>query len=130
MPKNTRRKELFSFYLNFLRETHSLAVEEEGSIVKTRDEGTLNFIAEGAIDKGRSLTGLASYLLFSIATRHPFFDGNKRTATLCALSILHIEEEFSKIKGDSEYEKFILAVAEYKLTEAKVRKYLKRRFNK
>ena len=75
-----------------LKKIHRRAIDagsmDEASLRDAvRDEGALFFIAEGA---NRIVDPLerAAFLLHRIAVRHPFYEGNKRTALLAAEYIL------------------------------------------
>ncbi len=137
MPLEKTKPSFETLLTDLILALHHVAVDEPLGI---RDQGTLDFIVKSACETEGSNLDLAANLLFNIATRHPFFDGNKRTATLSALTILlsgNLSEptqdalaEFLKLKAENEYEKFILDVAKYSKTESQVRDYLKRRFNK
>jgi len=78
--------------VDILKDLHRHAIDsgsrDEASLRDAvRDEGALFFIAEGA----NRLTGpleRAAFLIHRIATRHPFYEGNKRTALLAAEDVL------------------------------------------
>lgn len=67
---------------------HETQLAEHGGLVGVRDTGLLasalarpyNLAADGAPD----VFDLASAYAFGLARKHPFIDGNKRTAFVCA----------------------------------------------
>lgn len=84
---------------------HKLAVlerypDEEYTfdVTDSINHGTLEFIVGGAFG-AESHIKLAAYLMYEISTKHPFGDGNKRTAFLVALTIVGIGK---KVEADSQ----------------------------
>lgn len=61
--------------------------EDEGMEGKLRDIGTLEYIVDERNWK-ENLFDHASWLFYKIATQHPFFQGNKRTAVAVAENVL------------------------------------------
>jgi death on curing protein len=66
----------------------------------------------------------ASYL-YSIARNHPFLDGNKRTASSCALIFLRYNGENPRYDVD-EFLEFILDVAQGNKSHQEISEYLKK----
>ncbi|NLB69107.1 MAG: Fic family protein [Lentisphaerae bacterium] len=78
--------------VELIKEVHMAAIlsgkEDETDLMNlVRDEATLFFIADRS-NIIRDSVKQASFLLFNIANRHPFVDGNKRTAVLVAELVL------------------------------------------
>ena len=68
---------------------------------------------------------MAATYVQSVCTRHPFLDGNKRVAALCAVVFLHINGyEFSE-NHDEELAEQILALVTRKMKKAKLARYFK-----
>lgn len=81
---------------------------------------------------------LASHFLYEIATKHPFWDGNKRTALLTALVVYLVYHDDKNVKPqavidlfnsysrqeDKDLVNFMLEVAQYKHTFKSVLGYL------
>ncbi|MCL1905312.1 MAG: Fic family protein, partial [Methanomassiliicoccaceae archaeon] len=77
-----------------LMEMHRYAIDEgpedEASLRDSvRDEAALYFIAEGA-NNIEDHFERAAFLMHRIATRHPFYEGNKRTALSAAGGTLNV----------------------------------------
>jgi len=75
--------------------------EDAGMDGKIRDVGTLDYL----ISNGNLLPGSieqASWYLFGVATKHPFFQGNKRTALMLAALILDLDSNNYNINAEDE----------------------------
>ncbi|MEK7628792.1 MAG: type II toxin-antitoxin system death-on-curing family toxin [Patescibacteria group bacterium] len=74
---------------------HAIAVRQSGGSAGVREVGTLTGCLErpkaafGGKDMYATMWEKASVYLDSIARNHPFIDGNKRTAFLCAVAFIH-----------------------------------------
>lgn len=102
-----------------------------------RDKASLEKIIFDSARFGDKLE-LASHFLYEIATKHPFWDGNKRTALLTALVVYLVYHEDKNVKPqdvidlfnsysrkeDTELVNFMLEVAQYRHTFRSVLKYL------
>jgi len=87
-----------------------------------RDEGALFFIAEGANGITDPLER-AAFLLHRIAVRHPFYEGNKRTALLAAEDAL---TQFGYcIKESPELNQKVRDIASEVLEEGEIVPWLK-----
>lgn len=91
------------------------------------------------IDAANPKTG--AFLMYEIATRHPFFDGNKRTALMMFLTFkyseLDINSASEKIKShfpkswdnkDDKIVNFMLELAQRKYTYEEVVEFVKKTF--
>ncbi len=111
----------------FLLEVHK-TVANEG----IRDEAGLELICHKVRDKKYStLFDKASFLLYTIATEHPFFNGNKRTALAATLSFLVLNGSDIGIVehyNNAETMEFMLEVAKYKKSRKDVRDFLEEKF--
>ncbi|MCK4555373.1 MAG: type II toxin-antitoxin system death-on-curing family toxin [Candidatus Aenigmarchaeota archaeon] len=68
----------------------------------------------------------SSFLLHSIATKHPFYNGNKRTALMAALVFLVINGygiDIVKQFNDEETKNFMLDVAKYEKSVKEVSEF-------
>ena len=107
-----------------LMEMHRYAIDEgpedEASLRDSvRDEAALYFIAEGA-NNIEDHFERAAFLMHRIATRHPFYEGNKRTAFLAADSVLRTYAGMP-IKGPvAEMNDFIRKTAAEVIAEEKI----------
>ncbi len=102
-----------------------------------RDKASLEKIIFDSTRFGNKLE-LASHFLYEIATKHPFWDGNKRTALLTALVVYLVYHDDKNVKPqevidlfnsysrqeDKELVNFMLDVAQYNHTFKSVLKYL------
>lgn len=108
-----------------------LWLHEEVANEGLRDIAGLEVICYKVQDKKyATVLDKASFLLYSIATTHPFFNGNKRTALAAALVFLAINDygvDILKHYNDEETMKFILEIAEYKKSRKEVRDFLERK---
>jgi death on curing protein len=104
----------------FAQAVHDMQLAEHGGARGVRDRGAL----ESALDRPRNrwsygeddLIALAAAYAFGIARNHPFTDGNKRTAWVCArtfLALNGVELAF----GKEEAITMVLALAAGELTE-------------
>lgn len=83
-----------------------------------RDEGTLDHIIMRAESCSRP-EEVAAECLWCIANRHPFVEGNKRTAYLAARSALG--DRAIACRDTAESERFIIAVASGTVSKEEVR---------
>lgn len=85
--------------------------EDETAIVyDVRDAATLDFIVM-AINLAPTPVEQAAVALHRIASQHPYFDGNKRTALIVAETILG--EDGWYLEGAQSDDEFILRIAQY-----------------
>lgn len=105
-----------------------------------RDKASLEKMIYDSVKFGDK-SALASHFLFEIATKHPFWDGNKRTALLTALVVYLVYHEDKNVKPqevidlfnsysrqeDKGLVNFMLEVAQYKHTFKSVLKYLRQK---
>ena len=73
-----------------------------------------------------SVFEMAAAYLFHVARNHPFVDGNKRTALMCALVFLGLNGERLKADPDDLYQ-LVSGVAAGTVDKAEVSVFLKRR---
>jgi len=72
-----------------------------------------------------SVFEMAAAYLFHVARNHPFVDGNKRTALMCALVFLGLNGERLEARPDAVYE-MVDGVASGAVDKAQVAVFLKR----
>ncbi len=133
-------KEDIDKYKDIIKLIHVLAAKNEAN--KVRNESDLDFIIFSALKKPFfTLKEAAAFFMYEIATKHPFFDGNKRTALMTFLvfrySDLSNDEITEKIKKhfpkswddkDNKIVKFMLELASYKRTYEDVVKFVDEAF--
>ncbi|MDR3143924.1 MAG: type II toxin-antitoxin system death-on-curing family toxin, partial [Puniceicoccales bacterium] len=110
---------------------HHHVVENSGGAFGVRDEALLI----SALQRPKNLTyydsnadifELAATLLTGIAMNHPFLDGNKRCAMMCALIFLSMNGIKLKTLEISRSSKLIIGVATHKISDAQVADFLKK----
>ncbi|MCL1983870.1 MAG: Fic family protein [Methanomassiliicoccaceae archaeon] len=112
-----------------LMEMHRYAIDEgpedEASLRDSvRDEAALFFIVEGA-NNIRDHFERAAFLMHRIATRHPFYEGNKRTAFLAADSMLRTYTGMRMKGPTTETNEFIRRMAAEITEEEKILPWLR-----
>lgn len=90
-----------------------------------RDEGCIPAICNG--DFFEDPVERAAYYLHRISTRHPYVEGNKRTAYLTALLIVHKELGARLIEDQAENDQFIRKIASGEVPQDDVIEWLKGR---
>ncbi len=108
-------------------EVHDYLIETEGGEPGIRDIGTLEYLIENINREDDAFEKAAWALL--LADRHPFWDGQKRTAFQLADLILrdagyHIHAE------DDEIIQALTKIAEYKCDIPKILKWVRRKARK
>ena len=76
-----------------------------------------------------ALAAKSAHILFSIATAHPFIDGNKRTAFGTADIFLRLNGHFLKVDAQ-EGESLIVKIATGEVVEDSVRNWTRQRLKK
>ncbi len=107
--------------LEFVLALHKRQVSEHGGTDGMRDEGLLlsalarpeNLFAYG---ENVDVAALAASYAFGIAKNHAFLDGNKRTATVVAITFLNLNGSDLEAPLPEVYTKF-LGLAEGSVTE-------------
>jgi death on curing protein len=92
------------------------------------NEGTIDY-AIGLASKKRDVVEQAAVILEMIAKKHPFLDGNKRTAFASAAVLLRLAG-FEIAAEDDEIVQFMLDSAADRLTAAQIAVWLKDRLKK
>ena len=103
---------------------HQMAIDVHGGADGVLDEGTLHYLTE-KISHCSDPVFVAANLLHGIATMHPFFDGNKRTALTAAGLALGLHGMRLTSSNESTAS-FILAVARGEKDEEQVRKWVEK----
>ena len=107
-----------------LLKLHRAAILMYGGADGVLDEGTLHYLIERAL-LHHDPVNVAASLLHGIATMHPFYDGNKRTALMAADAALGLHGKMLTASNDKAAS-FVLLVAQGKKTEEHVRKWIER----
>lgn len=109
-----------------IKKIHRDAIEagsaEEQSLRDTiRDEGCLPSICY--YDNHSDPFERAAYFLHRIATRHPFVEGNKRTAFLTASLIIYTDTDYMIEENRDENNNFVRQIASGALEENDIMKW-------
>ena len=102
---------LLEHIMSMHRASIDSAARDESSLLDTiRDEGCIPSMIVGGsyID---DTFEKAAYYLHRVATRHPFVEGNKRTAFLLAATIIYSETGSFLSEDAEENDRFIRCVA-------------------
>lgn len=106
-------------------EIHHDVVEEFGGVDGVLTEATLQYLVYKA-DRISDPFKRAALVLYCIAAKHPFIDGNKRTAFLTAENILSQAGFFIQAE-EEEVVSFMLEVAGYKKEQVVIEEWIKHR---
>lgn len=111
-------------------EIHDAFLEDHGGLPGIRDKGLLISAVEMARASmfgeylHKTIYDKAAAYLFHIVQNHPFNDGNKRTGALT--TILFLEENGIKTAfSDSDYEDFVVSVAQGQKNKEEIVYFLK-----
>lgn len=106
-------------------EIHHDIVEEFGGVDGVLTEATLDYLVFRA-NRISDPFKRAALSLYCIAVKHPFIDGNKRTAFLTAENIL-FQRGFFVQADEEEVVTFMLEVASYKKNRIEIEEWIKHR---
>ncbi len=112
-------------------ELHDALLKKFGGLQGVRELGLLESAASAPMmcafgtEFYPSVYDKAAAYLFFITSNHPFFDGNKRTATATALAFLRANGESPKYEVDDLIE-FVVRIAEGKADLPAASRYLKK----
>lgn len=117
-------------YLSFeqIIELHEHLIKNFGGLHGIRDKGLLEsalaapMMAVFGEELHKTVYCKAAAYLFYIARNHPFFDGNKRTASASALIFLRSNGQLPKY-NTADFLEFVVSVAEGKKDLNKISKY-------
>lgn len=109
--------------VDVLLKLHQVAILMHGGTNGVLNEGTLHYLTE-KVSHCSDPVLMAAYLLHGIATMHPFFDGNKRTALMAADTVLGLHGMMITASNDVAAS-FVLSVARGEKTEDQVEKWMK-----
>lgn len=105
-------------------EIHDRLIQHSGGTPGVLNEATLHYAIE-RITREQDPVSAAAFLLHTIATGHPFFDGNKRTAfTTANIKLSYFG--YCIDTSDEEVVIFVLQVADNKKTVKDVKKWIRR----
>ena len=94
-----------------------------------REQGTLEYIVSVGARKTDTIRK-ASWFLYKIASEHPFFQGNKRTALLTALLILKFDPRAYQINcSNEEVAAFVEKVGRYESSLEEVEQWIGEKIN-
>jgi len=96
-------------------EMHDFLIDGFGGAQGILNQGTLEYLVY-RVNKEKDPIRKAALVLFYIASKHPFIDGNKRTAFVAAENVLGMLGQLGMYIDDNENEvvRFMLEVADYK----------------
>lgn len=104
-------------------EVHHNIIEEFGGVDGVLNEATLDYLVYKAARISNPFER-AALVLYCIAVKHPFIDGNKRTAFITAENILGHAGFF--IQADEEDTvSFMLEVASYQKNRVEIEEWMK-----
>jgi death-on-curing protein len=107
----------------------SIRPEDLGFEGVIRDQGTLEFIVYEGNRKPNTVRK-AAWFLYKIATEHPFFQGNKRTALLTALLILKLDPRAYELNcTNEEIADFVEKVGRYESSLEEVTTWIEEKIN-
>ncbi|VVB84469.1 Fic/DOC family protein [uncultured archaeon] len=104
-------------------EIHDEIIKEYGGTRGLRDEGTLELLVYKA-NRGKTIFRRAALILYIIASAHPFFDGNKRSAIMTAENVLGTEGYFLNAEAE-EITNLMLKIAKYECSVEAIEGWLK-----
>ena len=111
---------------------HELQLERFGGTTGLRDDGGLESALArpqstfGGEDLYPSLSGKAAVLFHSLASNHPFIDGNKRTAVMAAEIFLRVNG-YTLSASDDDLEDLTMRVAKGELDGERIGVWLDQR---
>jgi death on curing protein len=109
-------------------EIHDRVIVLYGGIKGILNEGTIEYAIASA-SKKQDVVDQAAVILEIVAKRHPFLDGNKRTAFASAAVLLRLDG-YETIATDDEIISFMLDSAAGRLTRSQVVTWLKDRLKR
>lgn len=86
--------------------------------------GTLEYLFEFGLPAEETPWDKAALVLYTIAARHPFHDGNKRTAFIVAHLVLQLSG-WELVVDDDEMAEFVLLVAMNRKSKMQIKKWLR-----
>jgi death-on-curing protein len=113
-------------------EIHTAQLERFGGLAGVRDKGLLeSALAQPSVTFGveylhADLYEMGAAYLFHLVSNHPFFDGNKRTGLICALTFLDING-IQLALDEKDLEPMVLAVANGEADKKTVAEFFRRR---
>lgn len=105
-------------------ETHNYIIKKTGGGKGILNLGSIDFLIF-ELDNEPDKFKKASIVLKGIITRHPFIDGNKRTAFLVADNIL-IKESYYIHTNKDQIKRLLLKIAKYECEIEDINKWLKK----
>lgn len=120
-------------YLSFeqIVEIHDILIQQFGGLAGIREKGLLEsalaapMMAVFGQELHKSVYDKAAAYLFYIARNHPFFDGNKRTASAAALIFLRANQELPQY-DINDFTEFVVSVAEGKANISIISRYFEK----
>ena len=111
---------------------HRREIERSGGVSRLRDQQALEAAANAprATHGGQYLLDLfnmAAAYVVAIAFRHPFIDGNKRTAAASALTFLYVNGYVITERYPEEMADLVLALLEKKLDREQLGSWFRER---
>jgi death on curing protein len=109
-------------------EIHEEIIGKHGGLEGILNEATLEFMIY-RVNRVNKVIYRSALILYCIASKHPFNDGNKRTAFLTAEIVLG-QEGYHIVAEQDEIVEFMLNVAEYRFDTKGVEKWIRKRAKK
>ncbi len=116
MPELTVRK---------IVEIHNEIINKYGGTRGILTEATLEMLVY-KVDQENDVFRQAALILYRIASQHPFFDGNKRTALVTAEKVLYDEGYYIHAEPEAKVT-LMQKIAEYKCSVKTIEKWIRER---
>jgi len=112
-------------------EMHDILIDGFGGTPGILNQGTLEYLVY-RVNREKDPIRKAALVLFYIASKHPFIDGNKRTAFVAAENVLGMLRHSGVYIDDDEngVVRFMLDVADYKVDINGIEKWLRKKIKK
>jgi death-on-curing protein len=109
---------------------HQHIIENSGGALGIRDKALLISALQrpknlAYYDFGGDIFDLAATLAVGIAMNHPFFDGNKRCALMCAVMFLSKNVVNLKKMNIPRFRKLMVDIATHKVSDSDVANFLR-----
>jgi len=111
------------FTVEQIIEIHDRIIDKYGGTGRMLNTGTLELLVY-KLNREKDIFRQAALFLYSIAARHPFFDGNKRTAFATAENVLQEAGYYLNAETD-EIVNLMQKIAKYKCSVQKIEKWVK-----
>ena len=105
-------------------EIHDYAIKRWGGLPGVRDEATLEYLIY-TVKKENDPVEKSALIIYTLATLHPFMDGNKRTAFMAANNQFALYGYLIDTSNEEVYQ-FMLMVADNQKTLKDIKRWVRR----